>query len=142
MKSILDLRLRHFYHVRGDLTVIGTWADMGDRIRPCIVIIRTGEELNEHTWPCIITSDKAWIWEETIGDPRQAAQTAFRFCQALRMSTHQSNIFRLVGLIVDHLHDLLHIPPYMALSAPAAAEPVAEVTIRDHRTGRTTEVEL
>lgn len=124
---------------RGGITLIGTWLAQGDRHRPCMVIIRTGEEMHDDTIPCIITVDKAWIWSEEIGDPRQAARMSMQFAEALRLDVHNPKVvIRLTMTIADHLGDLLHIPPYQ----PRETTAVAEMTVTDHRTGRTKEVEI
>ncbi|CAN7306192.1 hypothetical protein LJR231_001578 [Phyllobacterium sp. LjRoot231] len=139
MTRAIDLSLRHFTHTHGDIFVIGSWISIEGRHRPCLILIRTGDENNEHCIPCVMTSDKAWIWSEAIGDPRQAAQMAAGFIQALRLNEHdQRNFIRIASIIHDHLGDLLHIPPYTA----PQSEVVAEILVTDQRTGKTREVEI
>lgn len=139
MTAALDLTRRHFTRERGGITIIGTWISIEGRWRPCLALIRTGDEYSEHTVPCVVTVDKAWIWSEEIGDPREAAQTAFKFMEALRIDTNDKrNAIRLAMLIADHLGDLLHIPPFR----PEPGAVVAEVTMTERETGRVREVEL
>lgn len=142
MTASLDLSRRAWTRVRGALTLIGTWMLNEDRRwRPVMAIIRTGDELTDHTIPCIVTMDKAWIWSEEIGDPRQAARIAHGFAQALRLDEHEPRtVVRLAMLIHDHLGDLLHIPPYV----PDAddADVIGEATVTDRRTGATHELEI
>jgi len=140
MTSVIDLSLRHFTQTHGDIFVIGSWVELEGRHRPCLILIRTGDEGGEHCIPCVLSLDKAWIWSEDVGDPQAAARMAWRFMQALRMNEHdQRNFFRIHTIINDHLGDLLTIPPYAALRG---SEVVAELTVTDNRTGKTKEVEI
>lgn len=139
MTRAIDLSLRHFTHTHGDIFVIGSWVVIDDRHRPCLILIRTGDEANDHCIPCIVTVDSAWIWSEDIGDPRQAARQAFQMLQALRLNEHDArNAIRVHSIINDHLGDLLTIPPY----TPRLSEVVAELVVTDNRTGKTREVEI
>lgn len=114
MSDTLDLTRRAWIRVKGDITIIGSWLYEAEdsRYRPCMVLMRTGDERNAHLIPCIITVDKAWIWEERVGDAREAARTTVQFIEALRVDHSLKSIRRLLGLIHDHLGDLLTIPPY------------------------------
>lgn len=134
----IDLTRRAWTFRRRDLTAIGTWIDIGRRWRPCLVIIRTGDELNDHTVPCVVTIDRAWIWSEDIGDVFAAAHMTAQFLHALRLDPSATNINRIRGLVHDLLGDLLTIPP----RPPADKEVVAEITVTDRASGRTREVEL
>ena len=137
--AFIDLTKRAWTHSRGDITAIGTWIRTENRWRPCLVLIRTGEEYSDHTIPCIVTIDKAWIWSEDVGDARAAARTAFEFVRALRLAENDPRQPIRIGMLIhDLLGDLLHIPPYVPDTRP---EPIAEVTITD-QAGRVREVEL
>lgn len=104
-----------------------------------MVLIRTGSELDDRLIPCVVTQNRAWIWSEEIGDPAEAARTAFLFAQALQLSIHdKSTIIRLAMFVNDMLGDLLSIPPYQPLETPT----VAEAVLIDHSTGRTVETEM
>jgi hypothetical protein len=138
----LDLAQRHFTKVKNGLAFIGTWITMPypEGVKPCLVIIRNGEEKHEATMPCVITSDKAHVWSITgMGDPREAARQASTFCEALRINTDLKSVIQLHMMIDDLLGDLLHIPPF----PPKRDAPViAEVTMTNQQTGEVKEVEL
>lgn len=139
MSRAIDLSLRYFTHTHGDIFVIGSWVFMDGRNRPCLVLIRTGDEQSDHCIPCIVTVDKAWVWSEDVGDPREAARMAWEFIQALRLDENdQRNFIRIASIIHDHLGDLLTIPPY----TPRLSDVVAELTVINQRTGKITEVEI
>lgn len=139
MKHVLDLTNRAWVrHVPMGLTLIGTWMrDADDRWRPALVIVRRGEEGSDHTIPCIVSVDRAWIWEPRVGDAAQAARTCLEFARALRLGEDPRTLVRLHLIINDHLGDLLHIKP----RRPQEQEVVGEVTIRDS-TGRMVEREM
>ena len=137
-QPVLDLRARAFYYVRGEITLIGTWLRIEGLFRPCMVLIRTGEETNPHTVPCLIPLERAWIWNETFGDPRQAAHTVAGFLDALRLTPGKVNAIRLLSLIHDHLGDLVNIPPL----PPLEQRVVAEIIVTNNTTGQTREVEV
>jgi hypothetical protein len=144
MTASLDLTQRAWTREVGQLTLIGTWLweEEHQRWRPCMVLMRTGDERSDHFIPCVVTADKAWIWSEEIGDPRQAARIAFQFAQALRLDEHSPRVMiGIASLIHDHLDDLLHIPPLAAFDTDQG-EVVAEAIITDNRTGQTREVEI
>lgn len=125
MNPALDLTRRHFTRHKGDITLIGTWVRTEDDWRPCLVLIRTGEELHDHTIPCVITVDKAWIWSEEVGDIVAAAHMTAGFLDALRITPATRNIIRLRSLVHDHLGDLLTIPPYQPVDQVVVAEVTA-----------------
>lgn len=140
MTAVIDLSKRAWTRHTKGLTLIGTWVvNEDDRWRPCMAIIRTGDEYNPAVVPCIVTMDNAWLWDERIGDPRRAAHHATIFADALRMEITPDNLILLAIVIGDHLDDLLHIPPFSPFSTNKV---IAEVTITDRTTGRAREVEL
>lgn len=138
MTISIDLSKRAWTRARGDLTAIGAWLSIGGRFRPCMVLIRTGDELSEHAVPCIITMDKAWIWSEEVGDMALAADILAGFLRALRLSPDRRDTFRVLSLIRDHLGDLLTIPPYR----PEQGGIAAELTVTERETGSVREVEI
>ena len=141
MTAQLDLNKRHWTRTKGPITLIGTWIrDRFDRWQPCMVLIRTGDELSDHLWPCVITMDKAWVWDTVIGDEREAGETLAGFLDPLRLPPNTSTIVGLFNLINDHLGDLLTIPPYPMEFRDGAV--VAEATIVNHTTGQSREVEI
>lgn len=137
MSAALDLSRYHFRRHKGEITIYGTWCRTRDDWTPCLVLIRTGEEARDITIPCIVTLDKAWVWDEHVGNMAAAARTTAAFIDALRMSPNKRDILRVLGIIREHLGDLLRIPPYQ----PAEQEVIAEVTARGSD-GRVLEVEL
>lgn len=138
MTASIHLGNRHWTRVRGTVTAIGTWVHENGRQRPCMVLIRTGEEGGDHTDPCMIPLETAWRWSEEIGDPRWCARVTAAFAQKLRIGVDRRTLIRLTMFIHDCLGDLLTIPPH----GPRLAEtPIAEVTITDEH-GKTREVEL
>lgn len=143
-QAILDLSHYAWKRDLNGLTLIGTWIYRERRHRPCMVLIRSGEEMSDHTMPCVVTVDKAWIWSEEIGDAAQAAQTAFAFASALRLDDTPETIYRLAALINDHLSDLLTIPPYSSPNStlPSGAHVIGHMSITDRQTGTTRDMEL
>ncbi|EHK57644.1 hypothetical protein [Allomesorhizobium alhagi] len=135
---VLDLTKRAWVRTRGELTAIGTWICIDEQMRPCMAIVRTGEELGDYTFPCVVTMDKAWIYSEEIGDMAKAAHQVASFLDPLRLGTGTRAIFRLLGLIRDCLGDLLSIPPYVAPAQTA----IAELTVTERETGKVREVEI
>lgn len=128
----LDLNRRAWSRVLGNLTLIGTWLRgdaIGDAWRPCLVIVRTGEEFN--AIPCVIPMDMAHVWDDRSGkgDPHFAARTALNFIRALRLddSNPVMQAQRLATVVADHLDDLLSMPPAPPSEAPIVAEAVITV---------------
>lgn len=141
MAISFDLARRHWTAVRGPLTFIGSWIHLDGRWRPAMFIIPTNGERDEHTHPCVVTMDSAWIWSEEVGDPREAARQTFAFCQQLRINTNnRSDVWRLTGHIIDLLQDLLTIPPYVA--DDVQGEVIGEITMTNRATGKVTEAEM
>lgn len=139
MHVVLDLSKRHFLRRKGILTAIGTWLLVGDDYRPCLAIVRTGEEFADFTIPCVVTLDRAWIWSEEVGDEILAGHDAGRFMHALRLDGgDERQILRLLSIIRDNLGDLISMPPYEAQDLAV----IAEMEIINRTTGRTREVEV
>ncbi len=126
MSTALDLSRYHFRRRKGDLTVLGTWLRTDEDWRPCLAIVRTGEEADDRTVPCVITIDKAWIWTEEVGDIVIAAHTTAGFLDALRMTPDNRNILRILSIVRDSLGDLVTMPPFQAHETYVAAE----ITVR------------
>lgn len=104
-----------------------------------MVLIPADREYDDRLIPCVITVDRAWIWSEEVGDPAQAARTAFQFAHALGFNAfHGPTVARIAMFIADHLGDLLSIPPY----DHGDDETVAEITMTDPNTGKVTEAVL
>lgn len=138
MSHVIDLGRRAWTRHRGPLTLIGTWLRIDERWRPCMAIIRAGDEFSDDVFPCIVTMDKAWIWSREVGDEILAGQTLAGFLDPLRLTPDDRTIIWLYNLINDHLQDLLTIPPYL----PEQGDVTATISITDHRSGTTREVEI
>lgn len=138
MSHTLDLGRRAWTRVRGQVTFIGTWLHVDGRWRPCMAIIRTGDEYSDFLVPCIVTMDKAWVWSREVGDEVIAGQIMAGFLDPLRLPPDTRTIVWLYNEINDHLQDLLTIPPYR----PERGAVAAEIVITNHRSGRTSEVEI
>ena len=136
MSPDLDLNKRHWTFRKAGVTAIGTWLRMEGRFRPCMVLIPADREYDDRLMPCVVTQDRAWIWSEEVGDPAQAAATAYQFAQVLGLSAHDRlTVMRLAMFIADHLGDLLSIPPYQQ----SDEQTVAEVTMTDVDSGKVIE---
>lgn len=112
MKHALDLTRHHFRKRHGDITVYGTWwlaDDSGPR--PCLVLIPTNGQSWQRSTPCVVPLNQAWVWSEEIGDPIRAAKTAIEFVDALRQPPSMQSAFRVRGIIIDHLDELVGMPP-------------------------------
>jgi hypothetical protein len=142
MQPDLDLTHRAWTASRDGLTAIGTWVRLEQRWRPCMALIRTGDDGSKRAIPCVVTVDNAWIWSEEIGDPRRVARVVFLFLQALRLDPDdERDHFKIISMVTDHLGDLMHIPPRPAFEADRAT-PVAEIVIDDHQSGKRIEAEI
>jgi hypothetical protein len=132
MRPALDLTRYHARYRHGDLTVYLTWwlaSDAGPR--PCLVLIPTHAQSYERATPCIVPLPQAWIWSE-IGDGAYAARTAFAFAEALGLDPgNVNNVIRVRSIIVDHLGDLLSIPPMPNDMREAIVLGEAKVTDRE-----------
>lgn len=141
MQIVLDLSLRHWEKTRHGITAIGTWLRQEDGWRPCMVLIRAGGEYDPHSVPCTITVDQAFHWEpSTAISFEQTMMKAIGFCDALRLSLDRHTVVRLMDFVNDFLSDLISMPPL----PESAIEPtdVAHITMVNHTTGRSREVEL
>jgi len=105
----LDLTRYHERYTHGDLTVFMTW--FGDELTPCLVIVPSHIEGHENVTPCVVLQRDAWLWAESIGDPRHTARSSHDFCKHLRLATEPMNCIRIMSIIRNHIGDLLHVPP-------------------------------
>jgi hypothetical protein len=142
MTAKLDLTKQAWTRRRRSLSLMayGTWIKQGADTQPCIAIIRDGEEYSEHTQPCIIPLDVAWVWSQEVGDGRRSMRQAYQFCQVLRIGDDPRTVMRLTEFIHDMLGDLVSMPPIHP--ADVIEETViGELTITDQH-GKTREVAL
>lgn len=142
MPAMIDLSKRHFSSDANTLglTVIGTWLIDNDRNRPCLILIRRGEEGNDHTNPCYITVDQAYMWSTEENNPflARGVREATHFAGVLRLSFDPSTIRQIVLLVENHLGDLLSIPPYHRVKGDV----VGVAVIRDQDGNVIKEVEI
>lgn len=110
-RPALDLARYHARHTYGDITLYLTWwlaEDSGPR--PCIVLVPTHKRSHRPV-PCVVHLNGSWVWSEEIGDPVRAANMAIEFVDLLGQPPSPQSAFRIRGIIIDHLQDLLTIPP-------------------------------
>jgi hypothetical protein len=134
MTTAIDLTRCHASHERGDLALHLTWwlDDAGAGPRPCMVLLPA-----RGPWdlvaPCVVPLAQAWVWSETIGDPVRAALTAVAFAEAMGFDPTPMMASRIRSLIVDHLGDLLAMPPMPA--SMREAEVIGEAKVVDREAG-------
>lgn len=142
-KIILDLTKRHFTVRRGPLNAIGSWVRLENRWQPCLVLVRSLEEMAAITVPCIVPLKDAHIWFEDFGNPQRAAHIAVGFVEALRLTGGPKSAMFVARTIHGLLEDLMKIPPYPYAAMDRAAAPVTgELTVINHSLGQTKETEL
>ena len=138
-RHTLDLRISHEVYSRGDVLVWLTW----NRItrEPCMVLTPKRQRIDaERVIPCIIPLNRAWAWSEEVGDLADILTTVGVFLANLGINPmRQQNVRRLIGIVRDHLGDLLSMPPMP--ESPDKA-PIGVMTIDNHTTGRTIEHEV
>lgn len=127
----LDLTRYHFRQQHGDVTVFGTWwlgEDSGPS--PCLVLIPTRERPG--MVPCCVPLNHAWVWSEEIGNPVFAARMALAMANSLGLGATPSNAIRVRSIVVDHLDDLIKLPPMPDSMRPRVVIGEAKVTAREH----------
>ncbi len=132
---VLDLTQTHFEKTRGDLTLYGSW--YGDQRRPCLAVLPA--KLKEASIPLVIVLDDAWKWnpDDPDAQPENSARQIGAFLYANGFDS--ANTFtaqRVVGLVHDHLGDLLRIPP-----KPTSSVVVADA-FRTDQDGSVTHIEV
>lgn len=131
-RPALDLTRYHLRHRHGDITVFLTWwlaEDSGPL--PCLVLVPTNDQSWERCTPCVVPINHAWVWSEEKGDPVRAAKMAVGFVDALRQAPSPQSAFRVRGIIIDHLGDLLTMPPMPASMRQRVVLGEAKVTARE-----------
>lgn len=141
MTVTIDLNLRAFAKRRGEITAVGTWLKVEGQWRPGMVLMRGGYEQHPDYSPYIITMDRAWIWDATHGDGAECARQCLRIAECLHLDPEDPRtFFKIRSFVDDHLSDLLSIRPLPPAERPGTV--IADVTVTDRNTGKTTEVEL
>lgn len=142
LRPILDLTKYHFRHERGEIAVIGTWYfDADNAARSCLALVPTGKEGPEKVTPCIVPSDRAYLWSEDpfVGNPRHVAHACVAFAQALGMDANSPfTCMKIATAVRDHVGDLLRIPPRPNYDSVVTADAI--ITNRD--TGKVTHKEI
>lgn len=112
MQPALDLTRTAFSRPCGDIIVHGTWYRRGaSGSRPCLALVRANVR-SEEIIPCVVPLDDAWVFDETLGEPRRAAVVAYEFARRLGLNVaNPREVYRVASLIHDHLGDLLAMPP-------------------------------
>lgn len=105
----LDLTQTHFVKDRGDYTLYGSW--VGNSARPCLAILP--KNLREGHLPLVITVDDAWKWNPDDQDarPEMNAKMIDAFLAVNNFERGPFKAMAVIGLVHDHLGDLLAIPP-------------------------------
>jgi hypothetical protein len=81
--------------------------------------------------PCVVLLEQAWVWSEAIGDPVRAAHIAMEFVDVLGQSPTPQSCFRVRGIIIDHLSELVLMPPMPAAMREHVVIGEAKVTDRE-----------
>lgn len=139
-RHALDLTTYHRVFSRGDVLVYATWLRRGGTWEPCLVLVPRNRILsNDTVIPCVVPMSTAFKWAEETGDFMDCLTTAGIFAANLGFNPfNPKNPFKIIGMIRDHLHDLLTIPPRDDSRAPKVA--AAEMEVIDNNTGKVQEI--
>ncbi|ARV77108.1 hypothetical protein SKUL_9 [Pseudomonas phage Skulduggery] len=105
----LDLTQTHQVNDKGDYTLYQGW--YGERLRPCLALMPT--RLKSTSIPLVVTVDDAWKWnpDDPEARPEMNAVLIGAFVAANGIEANSFTFQRIVGIIHDHLGDLMSIPP-------------------------------
>lgn len=134
-RPALDLTEISWSHQHGDVTMIGTWFDNGEALRPCIAIVPSYRSRDGFK-PAVILVDDAWRWSAEFGQPGYVAVEAPKIVYSLGFDVTPQQCARIANLIQDHMSDLLNIPP-----KPVERRVVADA-IRTDENGKQTHTEI
>lgn len=137
-KPAYDLTVTHRSYRRGDLQVWLTWnRNSGE---PCLVITPRDPHLsNQRVIPCVVPMNRAWVWDEAIGDPAEVEFAAALFCMNLGFNPYNvRNVNKLTGIVRDYLGELVAMPPMPTDDRQV----VAEAIITENATGKQTYKEV
>ena len=123
---------------RGSFLLLKTWY-IPTR-EPCLVILPAYRKLDApNRAACIVTMSQAWRWSEELGDKMFVQHTLREFADPLGYSPHDiRRKNQVLGLIRDHLDDLVQMPPAGDLGKVV----VADLFHHDIATGKTKHVEV
>lgn len=136
--TVLDLTVRHFTRVLGDITLIGSWygATIEDS-EPCLVLIPTYRVLYDgvamRAKPCCVALSSAYLYD----DPRYLLERAREFSTAMGFEDSMARSYKIAEAIHGSLRDLIVMPPRPVLNSFVGAD----ATITDG-SGRQRTVEL
>jgi len=137
-KAPYDLRISHACYSRGDILVWITWNQTTGEAA-MILTPRVDKISHERIIPCVIPLSRAWAWAEETGDEGDTVINAGLFCANLGFNPNNlKNVIRVMGIVRDHLGDLLSTPPrprdHFAVTA--------DVTVTNTDTGSVTHHEV
>jgi hypothetical protein len=135
---VLNLSKVHFVKRHGSIMAFGTWLKTNDGYRPCLVLIRVGDERSEHCIPCIVTMDNIWVWTEEVGDEVKCGEIVAGFLDYLRLSPTKKNAFKILDVVRNHIGDVLSIPPRPRFETVVTADMV----VTNNETGQRIETEV
>jgi len=126
---VLDLNDHLGTIERGDITIWKTWlrrpkTGEGADYVPCLVLTPTRMTGRlQDCIPCVVTQTDAWVYDERHGDDLEAMIRAGLFCGSLGLNPlSQRDVFRVIGIIRDLLHELIILPPRPSLRSAAVAD--------------------
>lgn len=127
---VLDLSRYNFKHIKGDVTIYGTWyGETLEESEPCLCLIPT----YRRGVPCCIALSAAYKYD----DPKYLLGASQGICHQLGFSDSMQNVSRVADLIYSYLPDLVKIPP----KPSEGLIHVAEVTLT-HESGRKKSIDL
>lgn len=138
-RPALNLARFHKQYTHGDITVFMTW--LAPDMEECMVLVPTFKfGISQDFAPCVITLSQAALYGDGMDSGTQAEVealvTAFAYC--LGLDTGPATCLRILGVIRNHLGDLLQIPP-----RPRENEEVrADAIVTDLSTGKTRQMEV
>lgn len=138
-RHALDLRQSHAVYSRGDVLVWVTW--LRTTREPALVLTpRAAVVSHERVIPCVVPMSRAWAWAEETGDLGDILPTVGMFLANLGFNPlNRRNVTKLLGIVRDHLGDLLTCPP---MPEGVERRVVADMTIVNRTTDTTIEREV
>lgn len=138
LRPAFDLNI---HHARYDHRSVVVWITWNRTTGEPVMVLTPNIDRPGHdrVIPCVVPLASSWLWHEAVGDPGHCATVAPIFAANLGLSPHSPrNILGVMGLIRDHLEDLVLCPPI----PDEDRSKTAEMLIHDAGTGATTEREV
>lgn len=137
-KAPYDLRIAHAVYKRGDVLVFLTW-NQNTGEAAMVLTPRVDKISHDRIIPCVIPLSRAWAWAEETGDEGDIVINAALFAANLGINPNNlNNIHKIMGIVRDHLGDLLAVPP----RPRDHHEVVADMIITNNTTGKETHREV